>query len=241
VQLHVFNVDHGHQLPVISRHDAHHILRDRAIEKCIPGIENESADSTIPGKVPCKVRQQTRDVASVLEQCAYASNASWIVLIEDDTELCKGGIKAITQTLVSLCSPSSTRAHPHMSHNDSDLVSVSPSSRRLSKATKQSESPSLCPKVYKFAKSFSGTAWPASSLHPYTNYARSKINTRPVDWAIHDKEWNAETTKNHVGVHTSNLLHHIGEVSTFAYRNSEDFRARYSQMRKDSCFGNIPI
>jgi hypothetical protein len=239
VQLHIFNVDHDHQLPVISRHDTHHILRDRTIEKCIPGIENENADSTIPGKVPCKVRQQTLDVTSVLEQCAYASNASWIVLIEDDTELCKGGMKDITQTLASLCSSSSTKAHRHMSHNNSD--SVSPSSRRLSQKKKKSESPSACPKAYKFAKSFSGTAWPASTLHLYTKYARSKINTRPVDLAIHDKDWNAETTENNVAAHKSNLLHHIGEVSTFAYRNSEDFREKYSQMREDSCFGNIPV
>ncbi len=49
------------------------------------------SDSSIPGRPPCSVIQQTYDVLAALHQCAARAPgpADWVSLIEDDTELCR--------------------------------------------------------------------------------------------------------------------------------------------------------
>ncbi len=90
-------------------------------------------------------------------------------------------------------------------------------------------------KAYKFSKSFSGTAFHTTSLHPFTRFAREMVRTHPVDWSLHSTDWNSSLTLNTVQLHELNLFHHIGEVSTFLYRNLEEFRNMYGELRSDQC------
>mmetsp|Transcript_7540 Transcript_7540/g.22892 ORF Transcript_7540/g.22892 Transcript_7540/m.22892 type:complete len:401 (+) Transcript_7540:76-1278(+) len=62
------------------------------------------------GRPPCSVRQQTYDVAAGLEQCLHHTRADgeeedgsgWVVAVEDDTELCPGGLRQIAALLMLL-------------------------------------------------------------------------------------------------------------------------------------------
>ena len=205
----VLNVD-GHDIAIPDQIQKRmvgvHGIRNRTIEHCLQD-ERDDEDTKIPNLVPCKVRQQTWDVAAALEECAgtvAAASTAWIILVEDDTELCSGSLKTIQEALLPLCQTSSSEYH--------------------------------CPKAYKFAKSFSGTAFPKAGLRAYTAHARSKIRSFPVDLSVHHAEWNGISTDNQVTMHGSNLFHHIGEVSTFEYRNLPNFKQNYDEMRTDQCF-----
>jgi hypothetical protein len=49
-----------------------------------------------PGNVSCAVRQQAFDISAALIQCANSSQRKgWLVLIEDDTPLCRGALTEI--------------------------------------------------------------------------------------------------------------------------------------------------
>jgi hypothetical protein len=64
-------------------------MRGRVREKC--RLAEWLGDLGRPGNVSCAVRQQTRDIAAGLAQCAAAApQAAWIVVVEDDTPVCPG-------------------------------------------------------------------------------------------------------------------------------------------------------
>lgn len=67
---------------------------DRRIESC-------SGESDVEGLPSCEVRQQTTDVANTLEKCSHLAS-QWVTLVEDDTVLCKGGLKIMEQSLQGL-------------------------------------------------------------------------------------------------------------------------------------------
>jgi hypothetical protein len=160
-------------------------LPARVVEDCGDQPEVEG----VPG---CKVRQQTRDAtASLLECSKFASQ--WVVLVEDDTELCSGGLQIMDSSLKRLASKK--------------MNSV------------------------KFAKSFSGTAFPVSQLKNFTTHAVANILTEPIDWSV----WWLDNGANVVG-HNKNLFHHVGVVSTFGYRNSKAYLDLYGKSREDECF-----
>ncbi len=77
-------------------------LLNRTYEIC-SDLEMRS-DSNIPGRPPCSVMQQTRDVLATLEQCSAKAPApgDWVSIIEDDTELCPGAAATITAILPAL-------------------------------------------------------------------------------------------------------------------------------------------
>ena len=60
-------------------------------------------DSNEPGRPPCSVRQQTRDVLASLDQCSrIASDDGWVTIMEDDTELCPNALNTIATLLRAL-------------------------------------------------------------------------------------------------------------------------------------------
>jgi hypothetical protein len=77
-------------------------LLNRTLEICSE-LEMRS-DSIIPGRPPCSVMQQTRDVLAALEQCSSKAPgpADWVSLIEDDTEICPGAAVTIASVLPAL-------------------------------------------------------------------------------------------------------------------------------------------
>ena len=77
-------------------------LANKTDEHCPLG--DPSAHLGRVGNISCSVRQQTRDVAAALRQCAAAANRTgWLLLVEDDTPLCQGGLPEIlTVTVLDL-------------------------------------------------------------------------------------------------------------------------------------------
>ena len=98
--------------PIISRKDLTDALRafpkfsfeklaNKTYENCT--AEQMRTDSGGPGQPPCSVRQQTRDVASALRQCAgRVAPDGWVALVEDDTEMCAGALQVMTGTLLAV-------------------------------------------------------------------------------------------------------------------------------------------
>ena len=98
--------------PIISRNDLTDALRafpkfsfeklaNKTYENCT--AEQMRTDSGGPGQPPCSVRQQTRDVASALRQCAgRVAPDGWVALVEDDTEMCAGALQVMTGTLLAV-------------------------------------------------------------------------------------------------------------------------------------------
>ena len=65
--------------------------------------EERNSESKTPGKPPCSVKQQTRDVAAALNQCSlHASMTGWVILLEDDTELCPMAVGSMLANLALL-------------------------------------------------------------------------------------------------------------------------------------------
>jgi len=67
-------------------------LQSRVVEIC-------SVDAQ--GLPPCRVRQQGLDVTASLLQCADFTSG-WVVLVEDDCEVCAGGLDEVVYTLSNL-------------------------------------------------------------------------------------------------------------------------------------------
>lgn len=89
----------------------------------------------------------------------------------------------------------------------------------------------------KFSKFLRATAFPVDIVSDYAQSVRNplRLNTRPYDvtkieeWAPGRREY----------IHTRNLFHHIGYVSTEPARNDAAYRAMYAELRGDVCFDRL--
>jgi hypothetical protein len=107
-----------------------------------------------PGNISCPVRQQTRDVAAALRQCAAAANhTGWLLLVEDDTPLCQGGLPEVLFVLAVL--------------------------QRLAAAPLRCPW-----RLADFSRTFSGTAVPAALAGALADGLAARASTLPVDHAV---------------------------------------------------------
>ena len=81
-------------------HVAFQHLANKTDERC--PVPDPYAHFGRPGNVSCAVRQQGRDVSAALVQCAaFANRTGWLILVEDDTPLCPGGLAEIAVVLAT--------------------------------------------------------------------------------------------------------------------------------------------
>ena len=82
------------------------LLGNKTYEDCTEEqLLTEEGDDARP---PCSVRQQTRDITAAMLQCADRMGESgWVMLVEDDTEMCEGAVRVMLQTLPRVARSSS--------------------------------------------------------------------------------------------------------------------------------------
>jgi hypothetical protein len=80
-----------------------------------------------------------------------------------------------------------------------------------------------------FANYFSGTSFTQAGAAFFGMYASGRLGERPIDHLIWEA-WGPEPRRDSPG----NLFAHRGRVSVFEYRNAEDFRKQYDEMRFSS-------
>jgi hypothetical protein len=84
----------------------------------------------------------------------------------------------------------------------------------------------------RFSKGLRGIAFPARKIKQFTDYAVSRLYTYPHD-ITKMEDWDPP---GRMHVHTRNLYHHIGVVSTDERKNTDEFRQMYAVYRDDMCF-----
>ena len=166
-----------HPIPLEPRRYAH-------------GRDCETGEDTDP-LPPCRVRQQSLDVAVSLRICLSLKLTDWILFLEDDFLPCEGGIQTILSVLQGL--PLST-------------------------------------KFARFTQGGGAVAFPRQNALAYSKYLLDHYTTVPCDLALLNP-WAAGPDY----VHSVHTLKHIGKVSTIGYRNAEEYRRLYSEMRDNEC------
>ena len=86
----------------------------------------------------------------------------------------------------------------------------------------------------KFSPSWTGMSFPACKGRAYADYSVSRLKTHPHDVTQRVEDWD-NPDKGEMYTHARSLFKHIGRVSTQEYRNSEEFRALYAEMRDCEC------
>jgi hypothetical protein len=84
----------------------------------------------------------------------------------------------------------------------------------------------------RFSKGLRGIAFPARKVGRFARYAVARLYTHPHD-ITKMEDWDPPGK---MYVHSRNLYHHIGVVSTDDRKNTDDFRRRYAVYRDDVCF-----
>ena len=84
----------------------------------------------------------------------------------------------------------------------------------------------------RFSKGLRGIAFPARKIRAFAEYAVSRLYTHPHD-ITKMEDWDPP---GRMYVHTRNLYHHIGVVSTDDRKNTDEFRHTYAVYRDDFCF-----
>jgi hypothetical protein len=87
----------------------------------------------------------------------------------------------------------------------------------------------------KYSKFLRATAFPVEVVHKYVASVLKRLYTFPYD--ITDLEQWAPGRKQHL--HSRNLFHHIGLVSTEPKRNEIGYRLRYAELRGDVCYQDL--
>lgn len=161
-------------------------------------------------KPSCKVQQQGLDVVAALMQCAEVTTG-WVVLVEDDCVACDGALDEVVTTLASF--------NNHNDNNNYNNVKIG---------------------MAKFSKFMRATAFPVDTLPRYTASVMERLDKMPYDITIIE-QWPMSERSAIVQyyVHTRNLFHHIGLVSTEASRNEDDYMKRYAALRGDVCFEEL--
>ena len=90
--------------------------------------------------------------------------------------------------------------------------------------------------IAKFSKFVRATAFPSNIINDYVELVRRKLYMSPYDRTSQDHSWSGDRTHY---IHSRNLFHHIGFVSTEGKRNTIEFRAMYSDLRGDVCFETL--
>ena len=86
----------------------------------------------------------------------------------------------------------------------------------------------------KFSPSWTGMSFPVCKGRAYADYSASRLKTHPHDVTQRVEDWD-NPDKGEMYTHARSLFKHIGRVSTQEYRNSEEFRALYAEMRDCEC------
>ena len=89
--------------------------------------------------------------------------------------------------------------------------------------------------MVKFSKFVRATAFPVDLVPMYVESVRDRLYDFPYDVTMIE-QW-APGRKMHV--HTRNLFHHIGHVSTESTRNDDAYRTAYAELRGDKCFEKL--
>lgn len=84
----------------------------------------------------------------------------------------------------------------------------------------------------RFSKFSRGVAFPVGKIEAYVKNAQAHVRERPYDY-FDVKNW--DPTGGQVYIHNRNLFHHIGIVSTIAYRNEKEYHQKFDAMRSDKC------
>jgi hypothetical protein len=84
----------------------------------------------------------------------------------------------------------------------------------------------------RFSKGLRGIAFPARKIKAFAEYAVSRLYTHPHD-ITRMEDWDPP---GRMHVHSRNLYHHIGVVSTDDRKNTDEFRQMYAMYRDDVCF-----
>jgi len=84
----------------------------------------------------------------------------------------------------------------------------------------------------KFSKFSRGVAFPVGKIEAYARNAQAHVREKPYDY-FDVKEWDPHGGDVHI--HARNVFHHIGAVSTIAYRNEDAYHDNYDAMRGDYC------
>jgi hypothetical protein len=87
----------------------------------------------------------------------------------------------------------------------------------------------------KFSKFVRATAFPVDVVPNYVKSVVDRLYTSPYDVTVME-QW-APGRRQYI--HTRNLFHHVGYVSTEAKRNDEKYRAAFAQLRGDVCFEKL--
>ena len=85
----------------------------------------------------------------------------------------------------------------------------------------------------KFSKIATGVAFSRDKVSLYAKNAQAHIYDSPHDY-FRESEWDL-TGSARVYVHSRNLFHHIGSVSTIPYRNEKVYHDQYDGIRSDFC------
>ena len=87
----------------------------------------------------------------------------------------------------------------------------------------------------KFSKFLRATAFPVQFLHGYVQSVLARLSVKPHD-ITRVEEWSNGRSQY---IHTRNLFHHIGTISTEANKNKEEYRRLYDGLRNDVCYQSL--
>lgn len=76
-----------------------------------------------------------------------------------------------------------------------------------------------------FSGFFSGTSFHVSNIPAFATNARVLTNMHPIDIIPHDRQ----------RIEERRVIAHEGVISTFPYRNTEDYRTKYDEIRRFTC------
>ncbi len=84
----------------------------------------------------------------------------------------------------------------------------------------------------KFSRNMCATAFPVKRVSAYIQACTERLYTHPHD-VIYADSWAPDPAR--VYVHTKNLFHHIGNISTEPHKNVPMWQEQYGGLRTDSC------
>ena len=189
---------------------AFHTLVNKTDEKC--PFPDPEAQFGRRGNVACAVRQQSYDFSAAILQCAaFARGLGWLLLIEDDTPLCRGGLAEILFVL-----------HNAQHH----LATAGPSRRTFRLAI--------------FSRTFSGTALPAALAPALADRLAAQARRQPVDHAVRE-DWAAGAVAEYRGNLFSHRgeVSAFRERNAAAYRRAHDAR-RFAAAKRDCALADAP-
>ena len=91
-------------------------------------------------------------------------------------------------------------------------------------------------KFARFTQGSGGVAFPKANIPLYTRNVREHILEQPYDHVLLNA-W----SNNQDFVFPVHLFHHIGDVSSIAYRNSPEYRTEFAGIRDNTCGSPITV